>query len=175
MGVEDLKEAVEALGGLKAGEIRAEGPYVLARGEGPLVLRRGPIFGDPELDGALLLEREVKLTFPGGVEVSLRPHWTSKNVILNGLKIRWKGEVFQGEEGFWADSLLRDPITKAIRNGLQREFERLESRPSSNPLRNVSAKMLAFLRAFASHEDPFQALAEGRFQAYVTAELFADL
>jgi ABC-type amino acid transport substrate-binding protein len=35
--------------------------------------------------------------------------------------------------------------------------------------------MLAFLRAFASHEDPFQALAEGRFQAYVTAELFADL
>jgi hypothetical protein len=35
--------------------------------------------------------------------------------------------------------------------------------------------MLAFLRAFANHEDPFEALAEGRFHPYATAELFADL
>jgi hypothetical protein len=175
MGVEDLREAIEALGELEVGEIRAEGPYVLVREERSLALRRGAIFGDPQLDGALLLERNVGLTFPGGVEVSFRPCWIRLYMTLHELKIRWKDEVFRGGEGFLADSLLRDPITKAIRNGLQREFERLESRPSSNPLRNVSAKMLAFLRAFASHEDPFQALAEGRFQAYVTAELFADL
>ncbi len=175
MGVEDLREAIEALRGLEEGEVRVEGPYVLARGEKSLVLRRGVIFGDSQLDGALLLEKGVSLTLPGGVEVSFRPSWIPEYVNLHELKIRWKDEVFQGGEGFLADLLLRDPITKAIRNGLRREFERLESHPSSSPLRNVSAKMLAFLRAFASHEDPFRALAEGRFQSYVTAELFTDL
>ncbi len=175
MGVEDLKEAIEVLRELKVGEVRAEGPYVLAREERSLALRRGAIFGDPQLDGALLLERNVGLTFPGGVEVSFRPYWIRRYAKLHELKIRWKDEVFRGGEGFFADLLLRNPIAEAIRNGLQREFECLESRPSSSSLRNLSAKMLAFLRAFASHEDPFGALAEGRFQAYVTAELFADL
>jgi len=174
MGVEDLREAVEALRGLKVGEVRTEGPYVLASGERAVALRRGPIFGDPELDGALLLERDVTLAFPGEVEVSFRPYWTSGHVNLSGLKIRWKDEVFQGGEGFWADPLLRNPITEAIRNGLRREFERLEDGLLPSSLEGVSAKMLGFLRAFVAHEDPFQALAEGRLHRYATAELFAD-
>jgi len=175
MGVEDLREAIEALRGLKEGEVRAEGPYVLAKGERLLALRRGAIFGDPDLDGALLLGRDVTLAFPGEVEVSFRPYWTSRRMNLCGLKIRWKDEVFQGEEGFWADPILRDPIAKAIQNGLREEFERLESRPSSSSLGKVSPRMLAFLRVFASCEDPFQALAEGGLHRHATAELFADL
>jgi hypothetical protein len=174
MGVEDLSEAIKALEGLKEGEIRVEGPYLLARGERSLDLRRGVIFGDPELDGALLLERDLNLTFPDSVEVSFRPLWSSGHVSLHGVKIRWKDEVFRGEDGFLADSLLKDPITEAIRKGLQKEFERLESRPSSSSLGNASPRMLAFLRAFVAHENSLQALAEGRLHRYATAELFAD-
>jgi len=173
MEVEDLREAIEALGELKEGEIRVEGPYVLARGERFLALRRGAIFGDTELDGAFLLERAVNLSFPDEVEVSFRPRWGSRYVNLRELKIRWMDEVFQGEEGFHADPLLRDPITWAIRNGLQRELDRLESSPSYSP-RNAPSRMLAFLKAFAKHEDPFRALTEGKLHHYATAELFAD-
>jgi hypothetical protein len=174
MGVEDLREAIEALRELKVGEVREEGPYLLASGERSLALRRGGIFGDPEFDGALLLERNVSLAFPGEVEVSFRPCWTSRHVYLRRLKIRWEDEAFRGEEGFWADPLLRNPITEAIRNGLRREFELLENGPLPSSLEGVSAKMLAFLRAFVAHEDPFRALAEGRLHRYATAELFAD-
>jgi hypothetical protein len=175
MGVEDLREAIGALEGLKEGEVRAESPYVLARGERFLALRRGAIFGDPELDGALLLERNVSLTFPDEGVVSFRPYWFSRYVNLRELKIRWKDEVFQGGEGFSADFLMRDPITAAIRNGLWGEFERLESGLLPSSLENVSPRMLAFLKAFATHEDPFQALAEGRLRHYATTQLFADL
>ncbi len=38
-----------------------------------------------------------------------------------------------------------------------------------------SPKALAFFRAFARHEDPFRALAEGRFPLHVKAEFFLDL
>jgi hypothetical protein len=175
MGVEDLREAIEALGGLREGEIRAQGPYVLVRGEGFLALRRGAIFADPELDGALLVGRNINLVFPEEVEVSFRPYWSSGRMSLHELKIRWKDEVFHGGKGFLADSLLRNPVVEAIRNGLREEFERLESRPSSSFLENASPRMLAFLRAFATHEDPFQALAEGGLRHYATAQLFADL
>jgi hypothetical protein len=40
---------------------------------------------------------------------------------------------------------------------------------------SCSPKMLAFLRTFAGHESPLEALARGEFDAYTTAELFSEI
>jgi hypothetical protein len=63
---------------------------------------------------------------------------------------------------------------EAIKTGLNREFGRLEGGAKS-PLYEASPRILAFLRAFAKHEDPFRALADGEFRPYMVAELFVDM
>jgi hypothetical protein len=71
LDLEDLEGALEALLELEDGEARREGPYVLAREGEARVLRRGAVFQDPALDGAFLLGKEVKISFPEGVELFL--------------------------------------------------------------------------------------------------------
>jgi hypothetical protein len=61
MDLPDLGDALGELEGLKHGEVRMEGPYVLVRTGSYWALRRGLILGDPWLDGALLADEEVRL------------------------------------------------------------------------------------------------------------------
>jgi hypothetical protein len=133
-GLEDLPQALERLRALDMWESRIEDSYVLARGGGLWTLRKGPIFGDPELDGALLLEREVNLSFPEGVEISFSFFWGTDVALITDLEIAWKGEVVRlGETlneyaNFPAHPLEGDFVTKSIKNLLRYELDRLEER-----------------------------------------------
>jgi hypothetical protein len=69
LGLADLEEALLALRELEDEEHRWKGAYFLARKGGTWVLFRGSLTGDPDLDGALLLGREVVL---GTGEIVLR-------------------------------------------------------------------------------------------------------
>ncbi len=166
----DLEEVMEALAGLESGEARMEGDYVLAKSGEVYALRKGGILGDPWLDGAILLEKKVSFTFPGGVEIALRTRWSLESASLDWVRIRF------GKEGVLLDGrtsrispLHKDPLISELQAVLTEKLEGLEQKGTLSP------KMLAFLRAIAQHEDPLRALAEGRFSPYVTAEFFRDL
>jgi hypothetical protein len=188
MGLEDLPQALGGLKTLDMWESRIEGPYVLARGAGLWALRRGPIFGDPELDGALLREDEIALSFPGDAEITFRIAWYPEwdGVGLQNLRIRWGREaVYLGPDldewesevaGFLADPVEKNPVAEAIRARLEREvyFYELEEK-WSRALSDASPRMQALVRVLAEQEDPLAFLAEGKLSPYVTAELFGDL
>jgi hypothetical protein len=186
--LEDLPQALERLRALDAGESRLEGPYVLTRGAGVWLLRRGPIFGDPDLDGAVLRGERVALSFPGDVEATFRIdwYWEWEGVGLQDFRIRWRrevvylGEDFGGEE--WgggrllADSLEKNPVAEAIRARLEQEvYFYQEGEERDLALSGISPRMWAFLRVLAEREDPLAFLAEGKFGLHVTAVLFGDL
>ncbi len=186
MGLGDLEGAVEALWDLKEGESRYKEPYVLAKGEGFWALRRGLVLGDPRLDGKLLLGGEIEASYPGGVGISFRATHAGEWLYLYNLSLSLGEEVIvfdRGEEvpasfvekNLSASFIEKNPVATIIQRVLGPEFERLDWAGPASPLYGASPKMLAFLRAFANHEDPFEALAEGRFHLYATAELFADL
>jgi len=177
MGFPDLEEAIEALSRLGEGESRVEGPYVLARNERAWMLRRGLIFGEPRLDGDLLLEREITLSFPGDVEMSFSVRWEYPFMSVRFLYVRWESEellIDTNGSFFFANTLERDPVTLAIRSGLEKEVEYIERRWSSRIV-DSSPKMLTFLKALSRHDEPLRALAEGKFLPYAKAQLFLDL
>jgi hypothetical protein len=188
MELEDLPEALEKLKTLDRWESRMEGPYVLARSAGFWTLRKGSIFGDPELDGALLLEREVNLSFPEGVEIAFSFFCEMNMTLITHLEVAWRGETVRlgdtlGEySNFLAHPLDRDFVNKPIKNLLRYELNRLEERSRAFasdedtplPLEDASPRMLALLRFLARHEDPFNVLAEGKVSHYVTSELFTE-
>ncbi len=183
MGLSDLESAIEDLSKLEKGESRIEGPYVLAQGKDPWgkdawVLRRSPIFGDPELDGAVLLRRGTTLCFPGDVEFSFRIAWGLGSMSFKRLRIRWGEEEvhFRYPHLVSAHSLAKNPVTEAIQSSLIAEIPKIETHGKGEQFKDPpSPKMWAFLKAFAYHEDPFGALAEGRLLAHAKAELFLDL
>jgi hypothetical protein len=59
LGLADLERGLTVLDGLRDGEVRQEGAYLLARQGSTRLLFRGSLTGDPGLDAALLLGREV--------------------------------------------------------------------------------------------------------------------
>ncbi len=183
MRLEGLAEAFDSLMELEKGEARVEGPHILVRGEDFWALRRGPILGDPEVDKALLAEREVSLPFPGDVEVFLRVkwNWEWERVGFHDLRIRWGEEVAYFGEGIGeedemlANPLYRNPVAEAVRNRLRREIDFFETEGWSLALSNLSPTMQALVRVLAEQDDPLAFLAEGKLNPYVTAELFRDL
>ncbi len=168
LGLSDLERAMEVLANLKDGEARMEGDYVLARSRDTYVLRKGSILGDLRLDGAVLLGKSVKLSFPGDVEFTFKTRWS-----LDSAEIDW-AHIRLGEEGILLHGR-RTPITPFHKNPLVSELQRILVRELEERRGEFSPKALAFFRAFARHEDPFKALAEGRFHAYVTAEFFFEV
>jgi hypothetical protein len=166
MGLDDLESAVEALTRLGDGEVRMEGPYLLAR-EGELgVLRRGLMLGKPHLDGALLLGREVRLSCPQEVDIGFRATFAAGYMLLDELWVRWGEEVLSLKKDF-ADfhSLLdENPLAKAVRD---RARASLEDAPS--------ARMRSLLKALAQQEDPIGALKSGEFYPESVRELFLEL
>jgi hypothetical protein len=183
MDLDGLVEAFDSLMELKKDEAKVEGPHILARGERFWALRRGAILGDPEVDKALLAEREVSLSFPGDVEIVLRVKWTWEweGVGFHDLRVRWGEEVAHFGEGIdeedqmLANPLDRNPLAEAVRNRLRREVDFFESEGWSPALDDLSPRTQAFVRVLAEQEDPLAFLAEGRLSPHVTAELFRDL
>jgi hypothetical protein len=178
IGHEGLERALSVLGTLEEGESRFEEPYVLARGDSFLALRRGLFLGNPALDGAFLLGETVTLSFPGDVEFSFRGSINLGAIHLSQLRIRLGEEVIDwGVRHEFNTSNFKgakDPLAEAIRRWLLWEFEDLENH-GIGALTKASPKMLTFLGAFANHEDPFRALAEGKFAPHITAYLFKDI
>jgi hypothetical protein len=164
----DIEEAIEALAGLKDGEARMEGNYVLARSWYTYTLRRGSVLGDPQLDGALLLGKNARLSFPGDVDITFKTEWD-----IDSARIDW-AYIRLGEEGVLLHGG-RTPITPLHKNPLASEIQRILVRELEERQGELSPKMLAFLKAFVRHEDPFKALAEERFHPHVTAEFFSDI
>ncbi len=164
----DLERAMGALTGLEDGEARMEGDYVLARSGEVYALRKGGILGDPRLDGAILLGKKARLSFPGDVEFTFKTRWS-----LDSAEIDW-AHIRLGEEGILLHGR-HTPITPFHKNPLVSELQRILAQELEERRGEFSPKALAFFRAFARHEDPFRALAEGRFHAHVTAEFFFEV
>jgi len=141
LGVADLEWVLTVLKGLEEGETWAEGPYVLLREEGRWIVRRGPIFGNPELDKAVLAGRDITLRF-GDEEMAFRTIWTPSEVFLDYLVLRWGGrEVhLKREECLWAHTLVKNPVAKAIG---------LTVRCSGKVVDSLPPRTWAFLKAFA--------------------------
>jgi len=179
IGLGGLPEALERLKGLKRGEVQAEGDYVLVRGEGFWALRRGRVFGDLDLDRALLLGDEVSFSFPENAEITLRAYWGLQDVALPHLRFRLGEEVIEFKDSkraeFSASALRNNPIVKAIQRELKRQLNLFQADDPHQDLGEVSPKMLAFLRAFTEHEDPFCAFAEGRLRQRILAQMFLQL
>ncbi len=164
----DLEGALEVLTGLEGEEARMEGDYVLAKSGDVYALRKGGILGDPRLDGAILLGREVRLSFPGDVEIGFRTRWDLDRAHVDRVYVRLgEEEVFVDGRSALATPLHKNPLVSELQNALRQELRERE--------RELSPKALAFFRAFVHHEDPLRALAEGRFHAHVTAELLLDI
>jgi hypothetical protein len=156
LDLEDLEGALLALAGLREGEARMWGSYVLARTNGPWFLRRGSLLENPALDTAFLLGQEVSLTFPGGVELTLRGALSKNQVGLQEGALRWEGEVlrFRNQE-YRCEVLHERPISRLVHMGLWWEVEK--------PKRFYSPKMQALLEAVREEEDPLEALKDQGF------------
>lgn len=163
MGLGDLEGALEKLAELEEGEVRAEGPYVLARGGGVWALRRGTLLGDLRLDGAFLMGEEVRLSL-GGAEVSLKPKWFWGVVELEYVRFRLDEEeiVFENE-GDVASAEARDPIGWIVQERLKRELRRMEWMPE--PIGRISEKMVILLRTLAQSKEAFWELVEKGLRA----------
>jgi len=91
-GFSDLEGALLTLSRLEDGEIRQEGPYIVARKGESRALFRGVLFGNPALDGAFLVGDAVTLPLREGAEIALRGYFFEKRVGLSEMRVRWGEE-----------------------------------------------------------------------------------
>jgi hypothetical protein len=162
----DLEEALKALAALEEGEGRTEGPYALARTGGFWSLRRGSLLGDPLLDGAFLGGEAVRLTFPGGIRLTLKGSLFEGTLGLREGVLEWGDEAvrFCTEEEF-CGVLDERPIPQLVRMGLWRELDR--------PLRSYSSKLCALIEELSEEEDPIEALRSEDFSRRVHMKVLA--
>ena len=123
-GFSDLEGALLALPRLKDGEIRQEGPYIVARKDEVWALFRGVLFGNPALDGAFLVGDTVTLPLREGVEIALQGYFFEKRVSLSAMSLRWGEERadYQGKGLGPSYPVLEDHVVpRLLRVGL-REF-----------------------------------------------------
>jgi len=122
LGLADLEGALKALLGLRDGEVRQEGPYVLVRQGNLHALRRGSLFGDLLSDKAFLAEQgPVVLPYPHGVRIALSGSFLDANITLSKIEVRWEGEAarFGPVPGGHWNALDRDPIPSLVRQGVR--------------------------------------------------------
>jgi hypothetical protein len=154
LGLGDLKNALEALAGLRDGEARMEGEYLLAREWRTFILKRGSLLGDFGLDKAFLVGEGARLFFPGGVELALRGGGFGDGLVgLAGLEIRWGEERVRFEAGLrWVKARANgdDPVGELVRKRVARELRNPDFRPSP--------RMRALLEALAGRKRPLEAL-----------------
>jgi len=168
LDLEDLEGALLALADLREGEAWTEGPYVLARTGGSWFLRRGSLLGTPALDTAFLTGQEVKLTFPGGMELTLRGTLSKNQVGLQEGALRFQGEVLRfWSQGDYCAVLHERPVSQLVRMGLWYELEK--------PKRSYSPKMQALLDAVREEEDPLEALKDHGFLRKALLKVLSQL
>jgi len=149
----DLEAALEALAGLKSGEARVEGPHALLRGRGVWVLRTGLVLGDLSSTKDFLTRGKAVLSYPHGVEVTLKGHfWWEGLLGLEELVIRWRDEVVRfrmasDQPDPQASPLDKDPVGKMVR-------KMVKGTPTRSAL---SPRMKALIGELAESEDPLEA------------------
>jgi hypothetical protein len=149
LGLADLEGALLALEGLKDGEVHREGAYLLAREGATRVLFRGNLTRDPDLDGALLLGREVTLgtgEIRARVKVRLEAGQIGPRMHIEEGFIEWGEEVvpFAPPSGSEVGLQERDAINRLIRDSL-RHFLSATSRlipPPSPPMRALIEELV---------------------------------
>jgi hypothetical protein len=156
LGLGDLGDALETLLGLEDGEARKEGEYLLVR-RGYFLLKRGSLLGDFALDKAFFTLEEVKISFPGDVELALRGRGFYRGMVhLTELKVRWEREEVRlgGGQGIgnWVGARAngRDPIGELVRKQVGRDLGVLDPPPSPG--------MRALLEVLAEKRRPLEAL-----------------
>jgi hypothetical protein len=120
LGLEDLEGALLALAKLKNGDVRMEGPYLLARRENLRILRRGLLLENPALDGAFLTGQGVALFYPKGLGITFRGKFVGNQIGLRELKVWWRWEAAHiGNVSGWSWNVLEDNfLGELIRHGL---------------------------------------------------------
>jgi hypothetical protein len=109
LDIEDLEGALLALTKLRNGDIRMEGPYLLARRENLRVLRRGLLLENPALDGAFLTGQGVALFYPKGLGITFRGEFVGNQIGLRDLKVWWRWESAHiGSVSGWSWNVLED-------------------------------------------------------------------
>jgi len=137
LGLSDLEEALRGLEGLAEGKpilARTHGPYVLVRDGSLYALRRGSVFGDLTLDADFLAEREVKISVPHGVEISIKPSFIPKLVAIKKGLLCWDGECELLVTSAYEDAIdPNDPnlLTHLVQRGLS--FSAIFPNPSHSP------------------------------------------
>lgn len=181
MGATDIEEALDSLLLLKEGDVQVKNGYILAKKKNFWFLNRGPILGDPDLDRTLVRGKPVTLSFPGDVGITFKVSLDKRFAETDELyipytHIRWGNEtvIVGGGSRFCVGAVDRFSLSKVIKSNLEEEIGRFEKGADSH-LADHSPEMLAFLKAFVRHENPFCALAEGSFTFHVKAEFFLDL
>jgi hypothetical protein len=173
LGLSDLEEALSTLSGLEDGEARREGSYLLVREGDTRILRRGEFLGSPNLDAAFFLGRRVSLSYPRGLEITLRGEIAFENdVVLREFALRFEGEEARHDgtregKGF-SDSAagdLRRWLASLMRGALKAELERAP----------LSPKMRALVEELARSEDPLEAPTDEAFFRRLELRLLAKL
>ncbi len=170
LGLSDLEGALAALLVLEDGEVRREGPYLLVREGSAWFLRRGAVFESPDLDAALLTRRRVALSYPRGLEVSLKGFLRSEQYVhLEEFALRFEGEEarYKGKGLFWGSAAgdLRYRLACLMRGSLRKELEKASQSP----------KMRALVEELAESEDPLEAPKDEAFFRRVELRLLAKL
>ncbi len=152
LGLPSLEEALEDLAGLKNGEVRQKGPYLLVRKERLRALKCGNYFDDLALEAAFLLEERVLLTYENGVEVTLRGRFSEARLYLEEASIGWAGEVAQLQTANWVsvNALSEFAPARLLKTFLTWDAE------NGSPGRSLG--MRGLIAELASSEDPFEAL-----------------
>jgi hypothetical protein len=151
-GLGDLEEALGALAGLKDGEARTEGPYVLVREGDLFALRRGRLFGSLALERAFLTGgEELSFSLPEELEIAFTAEFSWSSVRVGTLRLRWGEETARYP---WAY-----PYVEATDEGapgllVRRTLEEWLKRPSELP---ESPRMRALIGELAHSKDPLEA------------------
>ncbi len=154
IGLSDLERALEPLSQLEEGEIRQEGPYVLARKReisDIRALKRKETFGDPLRDGAFLVEKVVSFSFPQGVELALQGHFYHNKAGLERASARWRGAqvTLAGGRLRLGHSALDEDLASHLLRAVLKEFAE-------------SATLSVWIGALAEealeHDEPLKAL-----------------
>jgi hypothetical protein len=144
LGLADLEEALLALEGLKDGEVRRKGAYLLAREGRAKLLFRGSLTGNPDLDAALLLGREV--TFGTG-EIKMGVRVRVENGV-NGPRMRMEAGFLEwGEEvvplasssGYELGVQERNALIHLLHDALQRSSR---AAPPSSRMRGLIEELV---------------------------------
>jgi hypothetical protein len=169
MGLPDLEGALEDLAGLKDGEIRKKGPYLLARKARRRVLKRGSYFDDPTpaLEANFLLGGRVLLAYENGVEVTLKGILSEARLFLEEASIRWGDEVVQLDKVNPTSAYALDDFAPVhlFKSSLDwthfLNATSLRIAGSGSP--RCSPRMRALIAELTTEEDPLKALKDKDF------------